>query len=75
MSMFLFEALHASLIQAFVINGNPLFSFSFTDDAYKKIELLPHLRFLDFCGAQVVLHTNISSKHNYQIYQLTLIAI
>ncbi|RWR73701.1 F-box protein isoform X1 [Cinnamomum micranthum f. kanehirae] len=25
---------------------------SFTDDAYKKISLLPHLRFLDLCGAQ-----------------------
>ncbi|KAF6151855.1 hypothetical protein GIB67_010429 [Kingdonia uniflora] len=26
--------------------------FSFTDDAYKKIELLTHLRFLDLCGSQ-----------------------
>lgn len=47
------------LIHAFIINENPFFSFSFTDDAYKKISLLPHLRFLDLCGAQVILHCQI----------------
>ncbi|GAY32738.1 hypothetical protein CUMW_003880 [Citrus unshiu] len=61
------------LIKCSSLRSLNLYALSgFTDEAYKKISLLAHLKFLDLCGAQVISSDSLSKQFSKKIFLLNV---
>nr|GMC82060.1 F-box protein At3g58530 [Ipomoea batatas] len=59
------SGLQRILLKCSLLQSLNLYALSiFTDEAYKKISLLPHLKFLDLCGAQNLTDDGLSCIAN-----------